>query len=390
MKILLIHNNYGVYSGEETVVNKQIALFREMGHQVSVYRKTTEGLRGTLWGNIKGFFTAFYSWSSVREVKRILKNDKPGIVVVHNLYPYISPAVLKPIHKAGVPIIMTVHNYRLICPTGLFMRNAKPCELCLEKGNEWSCVRYNCEHSLLKSIGYAGRNWYARKTKAYTDNVDTYTCLTDFQKQKLVEAGFDENKITVIPNSIPFSSELNYMPGDYVAYIGRLSYEKGYDLLIEAANEIPEIPFYFAGAKRDIVTKTPQNVQLIGHLNKEALAEFIRNSRFVVMPSRCYEGFPMTILEAAAYAKPTIAPAHAGFLEIIDENETGLHFEPGNVVDLSQKIRYLWKNEVACRQMGEQAFQKLQTHYLFESIKKKWETLLNSHEKITQHHNSLL
>ncbi len=292
MKILLIHNNYGIYTGEEAVVDQQINLFQGMGHQVSVYRKTTEGVRGTLWGNVKGFFTAFYSFSSIRDIKRILKNNKPDIVVVHNLYPYISPAVLNPIKQAGVPIVMTVHNFRLICPTGLFMRDGKPCELCLKKGSEWSCIHYNCEHSRLKSIGYAARNWYARKTKAYLNNVDKYVCITGFQKQKLIEAGFDEKKITVVPNSIPFSSDPNYMPGDYVAYIGRLSYEKGYDLLIEAAEKNPEIPFYFAGTKREaIATNLPQNVRLMGHLNKEQLAEFIQKSRFIVIPSRCYEGF---------------------------------------------------------------------------------------------------
>ena len=380
MKILLVHNNYGTYSGEEAVVDRQIALFQEMGHQVIVYRKTTEGLRGTFWGNVKGFLTAFYSWSSIRDIKQILKDNRPDVAVVHNLYPYISPAVLKPIKRAGVSILMTIHNYRLICPTGLFMRDCKPCELCLEKGNEWSCIRYNCEHSYLKSIGYAGRNWYARKTKAYIDHVDKYVCITGFQKQKLIEAGFDKNKITVIPNFIDFSFGSNDIQGDYVAYIGRLSYEKGYDLLIEAAKENPEIPFYFAGAKRDdIVANLPQNVQLVGHLNKEQLAEFIKKSRFVVMPSRCYEGFPIAILEAASYCKPTIGPAHAGFLEIIDENKTGLLFDPGNIENLVQKIQYLWEDETICRQMGEQAFQKLKTHYLFENIKQEWGKLLDSH-----------
>jgi hypothetical protein len=101
MKILLIHNNYGIHTGEEAVVDRQIALFKEMGHQVEVYCKTTEGLRGTLWGDIKGFFTAFYSFNSVCDIKRILKTNRPNVEIVHNLYPYISPAISKPIHQAG-------------------------------------------------------------------------------------------------------------------------------------------------------------------------------------------------------------------------------------------------------------------------------------------------
>jgi glycosyltransferase involved in cell wall biosynthesis len=379
MKILLIHNNYGTYSGEETVVDRQITLFTEMGHQVSVYRKTTEGFRGTLWGNLKGFFTAFYSCSSVQDIKQIMKNDKPNMVIIHNLYPYISPAILKYIKKAGVPIIMTVHNFRLICPTGLFMRDSQPCELCLEKGNEWSCIRHNCEHSYFKSIGYAGRNCYARLTKAYIDNVDKYACITAFQKQKLIEAGFDKNKITVIPNFIDSPSDLGNVSGEYVAYIGRLSYEKGYDLLMEVAKQNPTILFHFAGSLRkgngELI---PQNVQLVGHLNKKELAEFIKKARFVVMPSRCYEGFPMAILEAATYYKPTIGPAHAGFLEIIDNNQTGLLFEPGNVNDLQEKIIELWNDPQKSSLLGKQASIKLKENYITDVIKEKWSCLLNN------------
>ena len=383
MKILLIHNNYGIYTGEEAVVDRQIALFQQMGHQVCVYRKTTEGFRGTLWGDFKGLLQGFYSPGAVKDIKQIMKTDKPDIVIIHNLYPYISPAILKHIKKANVPIIMTVHNFRLICPTGLFMRNSQPCELCLGKSHEWNCIRYNCEHSYLKTLGYAGRNYYARITKAYMDNVDKYACITAFQKQKLIEAGFDRNKITVIPNFIDYSPDSDCVSGEYVAYIGRLSYEKGYDLLIEVAKNNPTILFYFAGTKRiENGEFIPQNVQLVGHLNKEELAEFIKKARFIVMPSRCYEGFPMAILEAANYDKPNIAPAHAGFLEIIDNNKTGLLFEPGNVNDLQEKIIELWNDPQKSSLLGKQAAIKLKENYITDVIKNKWKNVLlsESHE----------
>ena len=106
MKILLIHNNYGVYSGEEAVVDRQIALFEDLNHEVSVYRKTTENKRGTLIGNIKGLLQGFYSFSAIKDIKRIMKKNRPDVVVIHNLYPYISPAILKPIKKASVPVII--------------------------------------------------------------------------------------------------------------------------------------------------------------------------------------------------------------------------------------------------------------------------------------------
>ena len=250
MKILLVHNDYGKYSGEEAVVDQMAAMWTEHGHQVVQLRMSTAGSRDSFVGKIHGFLAGLYSPKGVREMQRILKAERPDVVNVHNLFPFISPAALFECKKAGVPVVMTVHNFRLICPTGLFMRDGKPCELCLEKGNEWSCVRYNCEHTLLKSVGYAARNAVARYSEAYRKCVDRFACITDFQRQKLIQAGFEAGKIVVIPNSIPCSTAPQSTLGDYIAYVGRLSYEKGYDLLIEVARRHPEIQFRFAGARR--------------------------------------------------------------------------------------------------------------------------------------------
>ncbi len=379
MHILLIHNNYGIYSGEEAVVDRQISLFQEMGHQVSVYRKTTEGLRGTAWGNFKGLLQGFYSPAAVSEIKQIMKNNKPDVVVIHNLYPYISPAILFHIKKANVPIVMTVHNFRLMCPTGLFMRNSQPCELCLG-GHEWKCIKYNCEYSVMKSLGYAGRNWYARVTKAYIDNVDIYACITQFQIQKLIQAGFNKNKMRHIPNFLEKIEETTYSLGDYVAISGRLSKEKGVDLALQVAAKTPQIKYVFAGSPRKeepITTPIPDNCIFLGHIPKEELAGFYQNARFLLNMSRCYEGFPMTILEAASYGKPSIGPAHAGFLEIIDNNITGLHFKPSNAEDLKEKIEKLWNSPGLCMEMGQHAFLKLKNNYTTGVVKKQWQALFS-------------
>ena len=379
MHILLIHNNYGIYSGEEAVVDRQIVLFCELGHRVSAYRKTTEGKRGTFAGNMLGILQGFYSPSSVRDIKRLIREDKPDAVVVHNLYPYISPAVLKPIKQAGIPIIMTIHNYRLICPTGLFMRNSEPCELCLHKGNEWSCICYNCEHSLLKSIGYAGRNWYARFTKAYKDQVDYFACITKFQIEKLTQAGFDRNKMVHIPNFVD-AKDCHPTMTTYAAIAGRLSREKGFDLILEIARQTPEIAYRFAGTVRpedaDLLQDAPKNCIFEGHLPSDKLAEFYKGSRFLIMASRWYEGFPMTILEAASYGKPAIGPDHGGFPEIIDDNRTGLLFTPGNPKELKEKILHLWNNPEITAEFGQNAYEKLKKEYTVAVVKEKWRELL--------------
>lgn len=379
MKILLVHNNYGKYSGEEAVVDKMAEMFRLHDHQVCFYRMTSEGSRDTLLGKLRGFLCGIYSPEGIRGMREALLKERPDVVNVHNLYPFISPAALFECKKAGVPVIMTIHNFRLICPTGLFMRNGGPCERCLEKGNEWSCIRYNCEHSMMKSVGYTLRNVYARLTGAYRKNVDRFVCITDFQRRKLIEAGYEPEKIVVIPNSIDAPDSYTEEQGDYVAYVGRLSYEKGYDLLLKVAERHPEISFRFAGAVRDDdKTDLPANVELVGYLDKQRLNDFIRSSRFVVMPSRCYEGFPMAILEAACFGKPTVGPAHGGFAEIIGKGNKaiGRLFVPGDTDDMEKNIVELWNSTDLVFSLGKKAFEKLNKEYSSDVVYGKWKRLI--------------
>ena len=379
MKILLVHNDYGKYSGEESVVDQMAVMWAEHGHQVVLLRMSTADSRDSLVGKMHGFLAGLYSPKGVREMRRILKVERPDVVNVHNLYPFISPAALFECKKAGVPVVMTVHNFRLICPTGLFMRDGKPCELCLERGNEWNCVRYNCEHSLLKSVGYAARNAVARYSGAYRKCVDRFACITDFQRQKLIQAGFDAGKIVVIPNSVPCPPSFQSTLGDYIAYVGRLSYEKGYDLLIEVARRHPDIQFRFAGAQRmPGEVETPKNVRFMGYLKGKKLSDFIQNARFLVIPSRCYEGFPMAILEAAQFGKPAVGPNHGGFTEIIGERDAaiGCLFAPGDVDALEQQVVSLWNNPSEIARLGGKAHDKLLREYSTEVIYQKWNNLV--------------
>lgn len=385
MKILIVHNNYGKYSGEEAVVDKMAAMLQSHGHTVSFYRLTTEDVRESLIGKIKGFASGIYSPAGVKGMKEILRKEQPHIVNIHNLYPFISPAALFECKKANVPVVMTIHNFRLICPTGLFMRDGKPCERCLEKGNEWSCIKYNCEHSILKSVGYTLRNAYARWTKAYKDNVDMYACITSFQKRKLIAAGFDENKITVIPNLMDAPKTLDAHQGNYIAFCGRLSREKGVDLIMETARRHPEITFKFAGELRDpdLIENLPANCELRGYVSGEELNDFYKQASFFVMASKWYEGFPMSILEAAKYGKCTIGPNHGGFTEIIGqgENARGKLFEPSNVDDLEKQIVELWNDPKTTEDLGKKAFEKLQKRYSSEVVYKQWETLFEELKK---------
>lgn len=385
MKVLIVHNDYGKYSGEEAVVDKMAAMLPTIGYEVAQLRMTTADARESLMGKIRGFVSGIYCPGGVKAMREAIRRESPDVVNVHNLYPFISPAALRECRKAGIPVVMTVHNFRIMCPTGLFMRDNSPCEVCLERGDEWACVKYNCEHSRLKSIGYAVRNAVARTGRYYRDCVDMFACITDFQRRKLIQAGFPPEKIVVIPNSMDVPPLTDCEAGNYVAYSGRISREKGVDMIIEAARRHPDIPFKLAGAVRDtdLVADLPSNVELTGYLSGEKLRDFYANARFFVMASRWYEGFPMTILEAARFAKPMVVPDHGGFTEIIGRGEDaiGMLVSPGNSDSLSDAIYELWRSSSKTQQLGRKAYDKLKHTYSIDVVSAQWSKLL---DKITR------
>lgn len=382
-KILLVHNDYGKYSGEEAVVDHMFDMLGLLGYDVCQLRMSTAGKRESFKGKIQGFISGVYCPSGVRAMADILDKEKPDLVNVHNLYPFISPAALRECKKRNIPVIMTIHNFRLICPTGLFMRNGAPCERCLTKGNEFGCIKYNCEHSIMKSLGYAARNMVSRLKRHYIDCVDIFACITEFQRTKLIEAGYNPYKIVVIPNGLSLDTRVeNTHTGEYVGYCGRLSREKGIDLIIEVARNNPDIKFKLAGECREpeLIKDLPSNIELLGYISGDALNDFYKNARFMVMASRWYEGFPMSILESAKYSKATIGPNHGGFTEIIgsDDNRIGKLFTPGDLKDLESCIVDLWSNPQLALTLGDKAYKRLTHKYSNDVIACQWQQLIEN------------
>ncbi|WP_372755681.1 glycosyltransferase family 4 protein [Labilibaculum sp.] len=370
MKILIIHNHYSKFSGEEAVVEAQIKLLQESGHTVSTYFRKSVEIETMPLGKLRSFCSAFYNPRSVKEIKRLLVSEQPDLVHIHNLFPLISPAILPVIKKAGIPIVMTVHNYRLVCPNGLFFSQGKICEACAGKGKEWNCIAKNCESSHFKSMGYALRNWWARKQKYYLKHVDAFACLTEFQKEKLASNGFAAEKLFVIPNmySGKVQKEKKIASGNtkkYIAFAGRISPEKGIDVLFEAARLLPHIPFKLAGGVREDyeLPVKPTNVELVGMLKADELNEFYQAASLYVLSSIWYEGFPMVFPEAMNHSLPIIAPNMAGFPEVVRNQVNGLLFETGNASDLAKQIESLWSDPQKAKEFGEVGYQKLQEKY---------------------------
>jgi glycosyltransferase involved in cell wall biosynthesis len=368
MNILLIHNHYGGFSGETAVLEKHLSLLKKEGHEIHTYTRSSAEINSTNTGKIKAFFTGVYNPSSNRKVKHLLDTLRPDLVHIHNLYPLISPSILKEVRKAGIPVVMTVHNYRLICPNGLFYNRHDICELC-SSGREWNCILQNCEQSLIKSIGYAARNAWARISGSYRDNVSAYLCLTEFQKRKLVENGFSEERCHIIPNFLEVDKKENTEHDNNrkgFLFIGRLNSQKGVDILIRAAKQLPSISFRLAGsADHDFIDtgNLPSNVEWLGIIDNGEKKKELQNAIAMVFTSRSYEGFPMVFLEAMEESLPVIAPDLAGYPEIIRNGRNGLLFKPQDVNDLTKKIKYFNDNKQHAFKYGHEGRVILESEY---------------------------
>ncbi|UMB54366.1 glycosyltransferase family 4 protein [Lutibacter sp. A64] len=367
MKILIIHNKYSNYSGEEAVVEAQINLLKSKGHKVITYFRSSAEIPTIRFGKLKSFFTALYNKRTIREVKELIKKEQPTIVHIHNLYPLISPAILPVIKKMGIPIAMTVHNYRLLCPNGLFFSKGEICEKCTGKNKELNCISNNCENSIFKSVGYALRNYWARKNGYYRNNVAKYLCISTIQKNKLIENDFEPGRCELIPNMYRgvLKENFKYNQGDYIGYVGRISEEKGSEIILKLAERLPNINFKIAGSN-DKITTDLKNVEFVGFLSKAVLSDFYKNCVFTLFTSVWNETFGLSIIEAFAHKKPVIASDLGASPEIIKNNKTGLIYKSNNLDDLVLKVSTLYLDKIKMREMGEQAFLSLKEKYTSE------------------------
>jgi glycosyltransferase involved in cell wall biosynthesis len=319
-------------------------------------------------GRTRAFFSGIFNFSIMKVFRNFLNESKPDIVHIHNLFPLISPSVLIECRKAHIPVVMSVHNYRLLCPNGLHMpkMDARICEKC-SGGREYWCILKNCEGNLPKSLGYALRSYVARKAQLYRANVSIYACLTHFQKQRLVSQGYPEDRMVILPNMVRTENKPGTSsPGGYVGFVGRVSIEKGIITFLAAARKCPHIRFRVAGNYErmpDVLKHVPDNCLFLGHLQFNELARFYESSRIVVVPSLWHEPFGLVAIEAQAYGKPVICSRTGAFPEIVDCGAAGLLFETGNVEELAEKICYLWDNPDLCQKMGQAGREKTQGEY---------------------------
>ncbi len=367
MKVLQIYNEQrSRFGGEPTVIDATMRVLSQNGHDARLVMKSSRVLENSLLKRINAFWGGVYNVRAYREMHRLIETDRPDVVHVHSVYPMFSPSILVACKRKNVPVVMTVHSHNLTCPTWYHLYKGRVCEDCVG-GHEYRCVIKNCRNNILESSAYALRSSVARKFRLFHDNVSVLIVLTPFAKAKLLQAGFREDQIAVVPNPASVRESVPGRPaGNYVAFAGRVSPEKGIDTLLAAAAQMPDVPFKVAGdgdALSELKAKAPGNVEFMGRLAPPELNEFYERARMLVVPSLWFEQFPMVVLEAMGRALPVVGSNIGGLPGIVDDGLTGSLFETGDADDLAQKLRRLWDDPERCRLMGMAGQQKALREY---------------------------
>lgn len=384
MKVLFIHNEYAKMSGEEQSVINLTRMLTDHGHTVDLLKRSSAEISDSLSGKVKSFFTGIHNPCAVKSVRQKIADFKPDIVQVQNLYPLFSPSIIPAIKRMGVPVVMRCPNYRLFCPNGLcYDAGGEICEQCFG-GHEWNCFQKNCLESRVKSLGYTVRNMAARITGRILNYVDTFIVQTDFQRQKFIQQGIPESKLAILPGIAPKMEPPpeNWSAGKSVTYIGRVSAEKGIFDFLKAAANLPQIPFVVAGSYDDfpnLPQNAPKNIQWLGFLRGDSLRQAYLDARIVVVPSRCYEGFPNVIVTAMMQERPVIATNLGAASTIITHDVDGRLFPFNDIDALTSSISELYHDEASCRRLALKGRESAAARFSAESV---YETLIGIYKKL--------
>lgn len=373
MKVLQVHNFYQQAGGEDNVCRTERELLTDGGHEVHLFARTNSTIRTNgIWTNMQLAAQAIWSDGSYRDLLSLLRDQRPDIVHFHNTFPLISPAAYYACRTAGVPVVQTLHNYRLLCPAATLFRDGGICEDCSKSGL-WQSVRHSCYRDSKKAtIVSAAMLAFHRVRGTWTHAVDCYIALTEFSRAKFVAQGWPAAKLVVKPNFVHPDPGARHATGTCALFVGRLSIEKGILTLLKAWQQLPvSVPLRIVGSGplRDHAERMVSgchSISFVGQLERGAVLREMANARFLVFPSEWYECFPVTIAEALACGIPVIASNLGAMQEIIENGRTGLHFTPGDADDLAAKVAWAWEHPEEMAVMGRNARAEYEAKYTAE------------------------
>lgn len=383
MRIMTVHNRYQIRGGEDECYEAEVSLLQQMGHPVEVYEENND--RVAAIGKLRMMAATIWSGETYQAVRKKLAETDCDVVHVQNFFPLISPSVYYAARAEGVPVIQTLHNYRLLCPNALFFREGKVCEDCLGKPIPYAGVMHGCYRgSVVASGGVATMLTTHRAMKTWTQAVDLYIALTEFARQKFIEGGLPAEKIVVKPNFVNPDPGVGSGQGNYALFVGRLSVEKGLDTLLEAWERLgTKLPLKIVGDGPlvDQVVEATKRLPQVEWLGRKPMAEvhaLMGEATVLVFPSKWYETFGRVAVEAFAKGTPVIAAKIGAIAELVDAGRTGLHFRPGDAADLAAQIEWVLANPAQLAQMRQEARAEFEAKY---TAQKNYERLLEIYSK---------
>lgn len=358
MKVLLVHNKYKIAGGEDTVFEAEKNMLSNNNITVSELVISNNDI-SSIWDKIKSSLSLNYSTKSKALMKERIKLERPDVIHVHNFFPMLTPSIFEACNEEGVPVVHTLHNYRLICPTALLMFDGQICEKSIKGSTYWAVPYKVYKNSYIGTFVLARMIQKHKDKGTWNNKVNMFIALTDFAKNKFIEAGFNKDKIVVKPNFTkdPFTKEYKDNPKRSGAlFVGRLSPEKGIFTLLKAWTNINyDLSVVGNGNLTFDNNLNNQRVKMLGAKSSAEVQTYMHNSSFLVMPSEWYEGLPMVIIEAFSNGLPVLTSRLGGMQEIVEDGKTGLLFEAGNSNDLNEKIQWLIANPEKRIEMGLRA-----------------------------------
>ncbi|MFH1858259.1 MAG: glycosyltransferase family 4 protein [Candidatus Omnitrophota bacterium] len=361
MKVLLAHNFYGssAPSGENTVFLAESALLRQKGHCVLEFTRHSDEIRGRgAVGTLQGALSTPWNPFSANKLQSVLRWERPDILHVHNFSPLLSPSIFHAAAGFETATVMTLHNYRLFCAAGIPMRNGKPCTFCLDQKSVIPALRFGCYRgSRVATAPMALMIALHRGLQTWKHHVDAFIALSGFQKGLMAEAGLPDAAIHVKPNF--YADPPDALPWvrrkDKIVFIGRLGEEKGVQVLIQAwkawGAKAPLLEVIGDGPLRKALSEAVSGdglggkIVFRGQLPFDETQQSLSRARLLILPSLCFEGFPMVVREAFALGVPVVASRLGPLPDIVKEGVAGALFEAGNAEDLLRVVRSIWSDQ---------------------------------------------
>jgi glycosyltransferase involved in cell wall biosynthesis len=354
LRVLIVHNHYQIRGGEDAVVEHEAAALAGAGCTVETLAFHNDDIRTPI-DRLRTAFEAPHAPRGIARVVEAVRRFRPDVVHAHNTFPLISPAVHGAVQALGPVTVQTLHNFRLACAGAMLMRDGAPCETCLT-GSSYAAVRHGCYRgSRLGTLAVARMIDRHRRTGTWTRDVDAFVALTEFARGRFVAAGLPAHRIFVKPNGLPDPGPPDAGPRDGILFAGRLSPEKGVEILKQAAARLAApVDVAGEGPLRERLEGAP-GLTLLGALPRGAMRTRIGRAAALVVPSLWYEGLPMVVAEAFAAGTPVIASRIGALAHLVEDGVTGLLVAPGDPAALAEAIERLRARPEEARRMGAAA-----------------------------------